>query len=210
MLSAFSKAARLKQWLGRPDCPQFLKECKVVFDAAFRKPSATSDVPNTSDIPDAAFAAVPADLRPILSDRRVALRARHHFNNVFFSRSSTHIGNSLILFHPQGDKSISPIPGSIQYIVIRQNKEVVYAVRRQEPAASDLHDPFCSYPHFPAKVYSPALAPHLQIVHPEWVYSHYARWKLDTNRVVVLTLSRASQDNSLVTAFIDVFYRIDD
>lgn len=208
MLSAFSKAARLKQWLGRADCPPFLKECKVVFDKTFSKRDATSDVP--LDIPDSAYGAVPADLTHILSDRQVALRARHQFNDAFFSRSSTHVGNSLILFHPRGDRSMSPIPGSIQYIISRKNKEVVYAVRRQESATSSVHDPFRFYPHFPAKVYSPALSPELQIVHPEWVFSHYARWKLDTNRAVVLTLSRASPNTFPCHPFTDAFYRISD
>jgi hypothetical protein len=32
---SFIKAGKLKHWLARPDCPEFLKECKVVFDKAF-------------------------------------------------------------------------------------------------------------------------------------------------------------------------------
>lgn len=189
MLSAFSKAAKLKHWLSRPDCPQFLRECKVVFDKAFSKPSLTTL--DDLDFPDSAYAKPPAGLRPLLSDLLVAVRAHHKFNNAIFSRSSTHQGNSLILFYPNGDRSLSPIPASIQYIVCRQSKEVIYAVRRQEECQATC-DPFQFYPHFPAKVYSPILSPCLEVVHPEWVFSHYARWKLDPNRVIILTLSRAS------------------
>jgi hypothetical protein len=190
MLSAFCKAAKLKNWLSRPDCPQFLKECKVVFDKALNKPSLTiSDDPN---IPGSAYASPPASLWSILSDHRIALRAHHKFNNVVFSQSSTHQGNSLILFYPNGDRSLSPVPASIEHIICRQSKEVIYAVRRQEPAALETCDPFQFYPHFPATVYSPTLSPCVEVVHPEWVFSHYARWKLDPNRVVILTLSQAS------------------
>ncbi|KJA14083.1 hypothetical protein HYPSUDRAFT_150821, partial [Hypholoma sublateritium FD-334 SS-4] len=41
-------------------------------------------------------------------------------------------------------------------------------------------------------VYSPSLSSDLSLVQPTWVLSHYARWKLDEDRVVVLTLSRVS------------------
>jgi hypothetical protein len=145
--------------------------CKVVFDKAFRKPSAaTSDAAGNLDPPDSAHTTLPENLRSVLSGHRVALRAHHKFNDVVLSRSSTHTGNSLILFYPNGHRLLPPVPASIEYIVCRQSREVVHAVRRQEPATSDTRDPFRFYPHFPAKVYSPTLSACYELVYPEWVF----------------------------------------
>ncbi|KAF8953884.1 hypothetical protein BDZ97DRAFT_1678653 [Flammula alnicola] len=170
MLNSFTRAGKLKRWLARPDCPPFLKACKAAFDKAFGQ-EREQDTWQNDD---------------------VALRARHRFDNVFFSHASTHVGNSLILYYPDGDYGATPLPGSIEYIVVTKNKGVVYAVRRQLPAPSGSLDPFRFYPHFLAKTYSTTLSTDLQIIYPEWVISHYARWKLDKDRAVVLTLSRVS------------------
>lgn len=187
MLSSFLKAARLKQWLARPDCPDFIKECKVVFDQAFGISTETDH-----EISITAFGPVPKALRLIVSDRQVALRAHHKFDNVNFSRRSTHVGNSLILFYPGGNRALAPIPGSIEYIIGRQKAPVIYAVYRQLPASVNTADPFRHYLHFNARIFSPALSDNLEVVHPEWVMSHYGRWKLDAERAVILTLSRVS------------------
>ncbi|KJA13345.1 hypothetical protein HYPSUDRAFT_151691, partial [Hypholoma sublateritium FD-334 SS-4] len=45
-------------------------------------------------------------------------------------------------------------------------------------------------------IYSPGLSSDLSLVQPTWVLSHYARWKLDEDRAVVLTLSRVSNVNA--------------
>jgi hypothetical protein len=111
MGASFIKAAKLKHWLARPDCPEFLKECKIVFDKAFGNATTTSD---PESIADSAFRLVPEALRGIISERKVALRARHKFDDAFFCRSSTHIGNSLVLFYPDGNESETPVPGSIE------------------------------------------------------------------------------------------------
>ncbi|KJA13070.1 hypothetical protein HYPSUDRAFT_151982, partial [Hypholoma sublateritium FD-334 SS-4] len=113
-------------------------------------------------------------------------------DNVGFSRASTHMGNSLIMHYPAGNFETDPIPGSIEYIIVKKNMEVLYAVHMQTPAPAGTVDPFRSYPHFPAKVYSQSLSSDLSLVQLTWVLSHYARWKLDEDRVVVLTLSRVS------------------
>lgn len=191
MGASFTKAAKLKHWLARPDCPESLKECKIVFDEAFGNASATSR-PET--VAESAFRPVPDTLNDIILEHKVALRARHKFNNVFFCRSSTHVRNSLVLFYPNGNHLETPIPGSIEYIVAKPNNDIVYVVRPQLPALPGTLDPFRFYPHFPAKIYSPDLSNQHQVIHPDWVLSHYARWNLDKNRAVVLTLSRVSAD----------------
>jgi len=189
MGASFIKAAKLRHWLARPDCPEFLKECKIVFDKAFGSEWNTS---NSETIAESAFRPVPNALEGIISERRVALRARHKFDNAFFCCSSTHVGNSLILFYPGGNRSETPVPGSIEYIVAKPNNDIVYVVRRQLPAPPGALDPFRFYLHFPAKIYSPELSKQRQVIQPEWVFSHYARWNFDKDRAVVLTLSRVS------------------
>lgn len=194
MFAAFTRATSLRRWIARPDCPEFLRECQAVFNKTF---GGGNPDPNLSDdnLPQSAFVPTPRELQHLISDTSVALRARHHYDDVIFSRASTHVGNSLILFYPIGDSANSasdPIPGSIEYIIIKHDKKVVYAVRTQLPASADIQDPFRFYPHFPAKVYSPHLSSELTLVQPSSVMSHYARWKMDENRVVVLTLARVS------------------
>lgn len=143
-------------------------------------------------IAQSAFHPVPEALKNIISECKVALRARHKFDNTFFRRSSTHVGNSLILFYPDGDNAKTPVPGSIEYIVAKPNNDIVYIVRPQLPAPPHAHNPFRFYPDFPAKIYSPDLSNQSQVIRPDWVISHYARWNLDKDRAVVLTLSRVS------------------
>ena len=189
MGASYIKAAKLKHWLVRPDCPEFLKECKKVFDKAFGNATATSD---SETIAKSAFGPVPEALRGIISERRVTLHAQHKFDNTFFSHTSTHVGNSLVLFYPGGDSSKTPVPGSIEYIVAKSNNDIVYVVRPQLPAPPDALDPFCFYPHFPAKIYSPDLSDQRQVIQPDWVISHFARWNMDKDRAVVLTLSHVS------------------
>ena len=195
MLSTYSKAAKLRLWLARPDCPDFIRECKNIFNAAFpnRKPNETDN----DDMAESAYGPVPTELRPLISECQVALRARHRFNSVVFARSSTHVGNSLVMFHPEGNTSISPTPASIKYIVVLPEvnglQRTLYTVYRQLETTPGSIDPFAPYaPYFPAKVYSTNLSPNLELISPDWVLSHYARWQLDRDRAVVLTLSRVS------------------
>jgi hypothetical protein len=207
MGASFVKAAKLKHWLGRPDCPEFLKECKIILDKAFGHSWAPSD---PEFIAESAFRPVPEPLKGIILEPKVALRARHKFDNVFFCRSSTHVGNSLVLFYPQGNNLETPVPGSIEYIVVKPNNDIVYVVRTQLPAPSHALNPFRFYPYFPAKIYSPGLSNQRQVIRPDWVISHYARWNLDKDRAVVLTLSRVSTYFHLFPFLLDIFiHRID-
>jgi hypothetical protein len=183
MTLSYLKAGRLKQWLGRPDSPAFLRECKALFDKAFGERS--DNLPAAS-----AFGPVPDHLKAVIRGTRIALRATHIMNGVVYSRSLTHIGNSLVVFYPGGNQSSCSVPGSIQYIVFYPNHDVVFVVQRQVAASPRQLDPFADYPHFPARMYSNSLSPKLEIVQPDWVVSHYARWALDNDLAVVLTLSQ--------------------
>ncbi|KIN97523.1 hypothetical protein M404DRAFT_114097, partial [Pisolithus tinctorius Marx 270] len=109
-------------------------------------------------------------------------------DNTVYSRFSTHDGNSLILFYPKGDYKCSPVPGTIKYIYGRDGV-FVFAVLRYSllPHATE-SDPFAAYPHFPAKSYSSALSNHLETVESSWVVSHFARWAVADDRIIVLSL----------------------
>lgn len=150
-------------------------------------------------IAESAFVAIPKELKSVLSKSqlnsihgKVALRAYHKFEDVMFARSSTHIGSSLIFFHPDGNLNKSPVPGTIEYIVAHWNSSVVYVVRRQQPSPAGTIDPFTRYPDFPAAVYSTSLSDMREIVNPSWVTSHYARWHMDEHHAVILMLSRVN------------------
>ena len=191
MFTAFTRATSLRRWIARPDCPPFLQECQAVFIKTFGGLKINAN-PLEDDIPQSAFTPTPRELRSLIPDKSIALRARHHYDDVIFSKASAHVGNSLILFYPKGKLTENPIPGSIKYIVVKKSKQVVYAVCQQLPAPEGIEDPYRFYPHFPAKVYSSRLSAELVLVEPSWVVSHHARWKMDEDRVVVLTLSRVS------------------
>jgi hypothetical protein len=113
--------------------------------------------------------------------------ARYHQGGVFYSRHSTHTGNSLILFYPPGSRIA--IPGRIEYI-FETNSGIQFAVQRYLNAHSDTVDPFRHYPHFPARLYSRELQSNLELVDPGEVLSHFARWQFSADHVVVLALTK--------------------
>ncbi|KAG2741909.1 hypothetical protein P692DRAFT_201725997 [Suillus brevipes Sb2] len=178
MLHAFIRNAKLRSWLSRADCPPAIQECKVLFDRMYAPKSATSIDEEHAEDP--------------LDDSAV-LRARLKFNGVIYSRASTHVGNSQVLFYPRGDQLSSPVPGSIQHIYATPAGELVFAVHRQLPLdCHDTIDPFAVYPDFPAKLYSSSFSSHLENVKVSWVVSHFARWEISSDRVVILSLCRVS------------------
>ncbi|KAI1797494.1 hypothetical protein LXA43DRAFT_860045, partial [Ganoderma leucocontextum] len=69
------------------------------------------------------------------------------------TRSSTHIGNSLVLYYPREQPSTAEY-GSIEYIY-QVNQCFVLAVRRHLPTSEN--DPFKAYTDFPAVVRSAQL-----------------------------------------------------
>ncbi|KAH9940334.1 hypothetical protein B0H21DRAFT_659818, partial [Amylocystis lapponica] len=158
----------LRRWLSRPDCPPALRECKVLFDKVFHG------------------ADTPVEDEAIMSAVTLAARLKHR--GVIFTRHSTHVGNSLVFFYPEGDRTRRrPVPGSIKYVF-----DGKFAVQRQIPVYDGTTDPFRHYPGFPAKLYSADLSTTLEVVEVEWVTGHYARWLMPSGKVVVLSLSRVS------------------
>lgn len=132
----------------------------------------------------------PEDLAMLLNDRsHLILRAHIRAHGVVYSRSSTHVGNSLIAFAPNGNVERNDLNfASIKYIFCRQGK-VQLAVQRQIVAHTE-NNPFNRYPLFPAHVLSSKEHQSLEIVEVGWILSHYARYKFCDNLAVAVVLSQ--------------------
>lgn len=134
---------------------------------------------------------VPADLRPLVSSSRLAFRARFQTDGSVFSRRSTHTGNSLVSFYPEGGTDLAP--GSIKYI-FEDKGRVWFAVQRHLPAHKGIVDPYRHYPYFPARVYSARLSDDIELVSPSRVMSHVVRWGISEELVVILALIMVSSN----------------
>ncbi|KAF9233016.1 hypothetical protein BU15DRAFT_54426 [Melanogaster broomeanus] len=213
MLHSYLKGAKLRAWVSRPDCPAAIRECKILLDRAYQsqetseKPNADGIIlPNVTGNPRATV--LPDDLQQLIGQCRGVLRANvKHSAGVFYSRSSMHLGNSLIFFYSRGNRSLPPVPGSIKYIY-QDGESFLFAVQRQRPLSekSKVTDAFSAYPHFPAKVYSSDLEDTLESVQCSWVSSHYARWALFPGAVVVLSLCKVRFSTSLFVTDVTRIY----
>ena len=189
MLHSYLKGAKLRAYLSQPDCPPALHECKALLDQAYgvhgTQNTAVDPLEEVIRPSDRARAVnVPPELRELVPQSKTVLRAHLRHAGVVYSRSSTNIGNSQILFYPCGDRSLSPIPGVIQHIYEVEGC-MAFAVQRRRTSAADV---FAAYPHFPAKLYSTQLMENLEHVKVSWVMSHYASWAVSPREVVVLSL----------------------
>ncbi|KAJ7668611.1 hypothetical protein DFH06DRAFT_944658, partial [Mycena polygramma] len=164
---SFIRGANLRRWLNRADCPQVIKEFKALFDKAF---TPRRDLDEES---------APLDVD--------GERAYYTYQGGQFSRASSHLGNSLILYRPPG--SIDPIAGSIQKIV-SQGDKTIFVVQRQALLPPESFDPFLRYPHFPARSYSSRMQDVTDQISPDEVVAHCARFDYSNNRSVILNLSR--------------------
>lgn len=200
LLRAYIRGSKLRAWLGRFDCPPAIKECKRLFEKAYPSSLGTGDDPDM-DEDEAELKTrqtIPSDIKSffLVSDTRTVMRARLRRNGTIFSRPSTHVGNSLVMFYPNNDRLQSPIPGSIKYIYLRDG-EFRFAVQRQLPVGADIVDGYKLYPHFRAALYSSALAGFIDEVDPSWVIYQYARYHVSEELVAVLQLSKVNfHDNS--------------
>ncbi|KAJ7642971.1 hypothetical protein DFH06DRAFT_999285 [Mycena polygramma] len=166
---SFLRGATLRRWLRRSDCPEIIKQFKAIFDRAFGQ---RSEVVGTSP--------------PLAKDGD---RAEYMFNGTNFSRASTHLGNSLVLYYPSAAAS-TPVAGSIERILSR-GQETSFSIRRQALLPPGKSDPFARYfPYFPAQTYSSKMQDITDTVQPSMVLSHYARYEFK-DRAVVLDLSRS-------------------
>lgn len=146
-----------------------------------------NEQPVPDDLPQAS--PVPQELTALLPSPNAMFRPRIVHNSLFYTTSITHRGNCLIYFYPEGDKTASPVPASIEYMWCH-NQTTRLAVRQHQPIKVGTIDPFEYYRHFPASLYSSELGK-LEVVKIDWIRCHFARYALGEN-VVVLSLYRVS------------------
>jgi hypothetical protein len=170
LTTSFLRGATLRRWLRRPDCPEIIKQFKAIFDRAF---TPRSEAVGTSP--------------PLMKDGE---RAQYMFNGISFSRASTHLGNSLVLYYPSASAS-TPMAGSIEQI-LSKGEETSFIIRRQASLPPGKLDPFCRYfPYFPAQTYSSKMQNTTDTVDPSLILSHCARFEYSDERAVVVNLSRS-------------------
>jgi hypothetical protein len=182
---SFLKIARLKSWLTRPSCPPSIKTCKALFDKTFSVESHSDEnhPPPSSD----RWTQLPEEVRALLGDSVVTIHTRYRHNRHIYSRSSTHLGNSLITFYQDGNKNSPLIPSQIEYIITQGT--TTFFIVKQHLQLHGMLDPFRHYPHLPIKLYSAMLSDHFDIVEVGWVHGHFARYPFSEDQVVVLSLS---------------------
>jgi hypothetical protein len=183
LLSSYIKAAKLKHWLNRPSCPPVFRDIKSLFDR-FVSPTVDAIIED-SLVPTTPNEDIPADLRSLIKVKRAILHACVTYKGSIYTRESTHAGNSLVLYYPDG-VTHTQVPGTIRYI-FRTKDGLGFAVQRHLPLHS-YPDPFRHYPYFPAQLHSSSLADHLEVVRPEWVVSHFARWNFSPQHIVAVSL----------------------
>ena len=114
MLHSYLKGAKLYILLSCPDCPPTIQECKVLFDRVYNTHSyaLSSDLNGIDSFNDVRVLEtwnatyVPEDLQELIHQRKAVLRAHVKTpGGVVYSRCSTHLGNSLILFYPNGNRA---------------------------------------------------------------------------------------------------------
>jgi hypothetical protein len=131
----FIRAAKLRRWLARDDSSPAIKECKRLFDKAYALKN------NYTSSADGLFTETRDDADPLLASEiprprelqllvtgQIHLQARYKHRGVIYSRSSTHLGNSLILFHPDGIET-DEVPGTIKCIFETASQETYLAVQ---------------------------------------------------------------------------------
>ena len=127
---------------------------------------------------------------PSLNVRRSPLRARHFHNDTLYTRSSTHVGNSLIYYRPGGDSKLDLIPW-FHKVYLPSTTRCRHLCRpRHLPVPDGTCDPFRHSPDFPAKLYSTQVHDKLDIVQPDWVVFQFARWNMSADYAVILSLPR--------------------
>jgi hypothetical protein len=170
---SFMRGANLRRWLKRSDCPEVIRQFKCLFNKSFTPVAGDSNMENCSASPRSA-------------------QAHYRRDGVNFSRTSTHLGNSLVLYYPTLS-STEPIAGSIQSIRT-DGGQVKFVIQRQAILSPTEFDPFRKYAWFPATVYSSRMADGpCDIVPVSSVVTHVARFNFSSNRAVIVNLSRVRE-----------------
>jgi hypothetical protein len=119
LLQSFIAASKLHWWLGQLGALYFMKECKTLFNKVFGAKFRESTIFEDVSMEHQKLLSTPHNLLPLVNTSQVSLHAHIAHAGVTYSRSSTHLGNSLVLYYAAGDVSKPPVAGSIKYIYCR-------------------------------------------------------------------------------------------
>ena len=163
--------ANIRRWLCRPDCPEAVRQLKVIFDKCFKPVNGI----------------VKEENQPQKGSRRAYAK----WDGANFSPSKTHPGNATIMY--RASPTEKPIGGVIQEIrnVNRTSGFTIEVhVRPFERLSDSLYDPFSRYPHLSAKSYSSMLREEVDVISLDDIVAHAARFDYTHNRTVLVNLCR--------------------
>lgn len=173
---AFILGCKTRHWLSRPDCPQAIKECKGLYDKAYRKKSVLNDdeglEPPSSKGTQGPKMELPMEIAIALPFSSAPTKANLTVNGIVYSRAETHTGNSLVMYR-MGDLVRY---GSIQVIFWHPGGAWRCAVKRQLPAADTIANIYGLFEDYPATILSNSWVEQPDIIDPGDILAHYARW----------------------------------
>ncbi|KIK51853.1 hypothetical protein GYMLUDRAFT_102661, partial [Collybiopsis luxurians FD-317 M1] len=173
IVRAHVRSTNLRRYLNRQDSPPLIQTLKKLFNKSFSSTSKQLAVDHHVQTPSIESYEC----------------AHYTYNNVNYSRSQTHLGNSLVLFYSSVIES-KAVAGSIEKIEIYRGQPFFH-IRRQEPLPPSRYDPFRRYPWFFAEAYSSKMSNSpLERIPAFWIVSHAARFNFSNERAVIVNLSR--------------------
>jgi hypothetical protein len=175
MVKSYMRSGNLRRWLRRPDCLAIIRQVAALFEKVF--PPFDPLAETTSPAPK------------LPKDERAHYTVQNYLGKVTYSRASTHLGNSIILYYDAKHRN-TVVAGQIQKIKGTADESPTFAVKHHVPLPSNVHDPFKRYPYFPAKCYSSKLNCEEEIIVFSDVVGHGARFELSHDRSVIVNLSR--------------------
>lgn len=186
MHNSFVAGSKLRQWLSRQDCPPAIRACKLLFDRTYRTSlGAPSEQIAKEDEESPRFVKVRHIPQVVLPPQRGEFIDRYQWNNIHCTTRERHLGNSQIMFFPEGGGDL--VPAIIEYINVSE-KQTFFVVRRFLPR-DGTPDAFSRYSHFPARVYSTKLA-ELELIERHHIRCHFASLEIRPSHHVVLSLFR--------------------
>jgi hypothetical protein len=122
--------------------------------------------------------------------------ARIRYGGIIYARSSTHQGNSQIMFYAHGDSRELPKPGVIEKISCKAREPAQLHVRPFLPPANLCRDPFALWPLLRAQMWSQKLGPSM-IVELEWIHSQLISCELEDDRQAIIPVSHVSDSPTI-------------
>ncbi|THH19101.1 hypothetical protein EUX98_g8839 [Antrodiella citrinella] len=180
MLHSFCRSAAFRQWLLRPESPPLLNVCREVLDKAYNYSHTPAADENDDELP-------PLRGMPIEVDEETPARVSAP-RGYYTIPSAPGKGNSFICFRPNGDPREEWVAAQIQRIY-KRGVTTRFAVRRSRSLHLSDPDPFRLFwsEGFEAKMVSASWEKE-EFVEEKWIVAHTARWLMNDEVAVVLSL----------------------